>query len=57
MYVRKTVDRYDIVANYGLGWEAIDFVYDYQEAVRLAKEYRMMKQDVRIIKRREKKKE
>jgi len=40
MYVRKTRDRYDIMTNWGYGWECECSEYTYKEAVQTLKEYR-----------------
>lgn len=40
MYKRKTRDRWDIMTNYGYGWEAEVFEYTAQEAKQRAREYR-----------------
>lgn len=40
MYTRKTRDRYDIMTNYGYGWECECSEYTYKEAKQTAKEYR-----------------
>lgn len=40
MYTRKTRDRYDIMTNYGYGWECECSEYTYKEARQTAKEYR-----------------
>lgn len=54
-YTRKTRDRWDIVTNYGYGWEAECSEYSYKEAKQTAKEYREnTKAQVRIEKHREK---
>ena len=39
-YVRKTVDRWDIMSNYGYGWECECSEYTYKEAKQRLKEYR-----------------
>lgn len=39
-YTRKTRDRYDIMTNYGYGWEAECSEYTWKEAKRTAREYR-----------------
>lgn len=55
MYVRKTKDRYDIVTNYGYGWEVEVSEYTLAEAKRTAKEYRYNTNAmIRIEKHREK---
>lgn len=40
MYVRKTVDRWDLMSNYGDGWECECSDYAYTEAKQTLKEYR-----------------
>ena len=40
MYTRKTVDRYDIMTNYGYGWECECSEDNYKEAKQRLKEYR-----------------
>lgn len=40
MYTRKTVDRWDIMTNYGYGWEVENSEYTYADAKRSLKEYR-----------------
>ena len=39
-YRRKTIDRYDIMTNYGYGWECEVSEYTYREAKQRLKEYR-----------------
>ena len=39
-YVRKTIDRWDIMGNYGYGWECECSEYTYKEAIQRLKEYR-----------------
>lgn len=39
-YQRKTVDRYDIMTNYGYGWECECSEYTWKDAKQTAKEYR-----------------
>ena len=39
-YTRKTIDRYDIITNYGYGWEAECSEHTLKEARQTAKEYR-----------------
>ena len=39
-YTRKTTDRYDIMTNYGYGWECECSEYTRAEAKQTAKEYR-----------------
>lgn len=38
-YIRKTVDRWDIMSNYGYGWECECSEYTYKEAKQRLKEY------------------
>lgn len=53
-YTRKTRDRWDIVTNYGYGWETECSEYTYKEAKQTAKEYREnTRAAVRIEKHRE----
>lgn len=40
MYIRKTVDRWDIMTNYGYGWECECSEYTLKEARQRLKEYR-----------------
>lgn len=40
MYNRKTIDRWDIMSDYGYGWECEYSEYTYKEAKRSLKEYR-----------------
>lgn len=40
MYERKTVDRWDIMSNYGYGWECENSECTYKDAKRSLKEYR-----------------
>lgn len=40
MYIRKTVDRWDIMSNYGYGWECECSEYTWKEAKQTLKEYR-----------------
>ena len=40
MYIRKTIDRWDIVTNYGYGWECECSEYTLKEAKQRLKEYR-----------------
>lgn len=54
MYQRKTRDRWDIVTNYGYGWECECSEYTWKEAKQTAKEYREnTRAAVRIEKHRE----
>lgn len=39
-YIRKTVDRWDIVTNYGRGWEVECSESTFPDAKRTAREYR-----------------
>lgn len=39
-YQRKTIDRWDIMSNYGYGWECECSEYTRQEARQRLKEYR-----------------
>ena len=39
-YVRKTVDRWDIMSNYGYGWECEYSEYTFEDAKQRLKEYR-----------------
>lgn len=55
-YVRKTIDRWDIMTNYGYGWECECSEYTYKEAKQQLKCYQEnIRGDVRIEKHREKK--
>ena len=40
MYNRKTVDRWDIMTNYGYGWECENSEYTQQDAKRSLREYK-----------------
>lgn len=54
-YVRKTRDRWDIMTNYGYGWEAECSAYTLKEAKADARAYREnTRAAVRIEKHREK---
>ena len=56
-YKRKTIDRWDIMTNYGYGWECETSEYTWAEARQTAKEYRENacgRFSVRIEKHREK---
>ena len=56
MYIRKTIDRWDIMTNYGYGWECECSEYTYKEARQTLKEYREnISGAVRLEKHREKK--
>lgn len=39
-YVRKTVDEYRVMTNYGYGWECENTEDNYKDAKRSFKEYR-----------------
>jgi len=39
-YIRKTIDRWDIMGNYGYGWECECSEYTFKEAKQRLKEYR-----------------
>ena len=39
-YTRKTVDEYQIITNYGYGWEVENTEDNYKDAKRSLKEYR-----------------
>ena len=55
MYQRKTRDRWDIMTNYGYGWECECSEYSYKEARQTLKEYReYISGSVRLEKHREK---
>lgn len=54
-YVRKTRDRWDIMTNYGYGWECECSEYTRAEAKQRLREYREnIRGDVRLEKHREK---
>jgi hypothetical protein len=54
-YVRKTVDRWDIMTNYGYGWECENSEYTLKDAKRSLREYREnISGAVRLEKHREK---
>ena len=60
MYVRKTIDRWDIMTNWGYGWECECSEYDRSEAYRRYREYRENacgRYNVIVKKKREKKEE
>ena len=40
MTTRKTIDRWDIMSNYGYGWECENSEYTLADAKRSIKEYR-----------------
>ena len=53
-YKRKTIDRWDIMTNYGYGWECENSEYTVKDAKRSLREYRENVQgDVRLEKHRE----
>lgn len=59
MYIRKTIDRWDIETNYGYGWEVENSEYTLKDAKRSYREYRENlaaygKCQVRMTKHREK---
>ena len=55
MYQRKTIDRWDIMTNYGGGWERENSEYTLKDAKRSAREHREnTKAGVRLEKHREK---
>ena len=57
MYIRKTRDRWDIMTNYGYGWECECSEYTCKEAKQTLKEYRENscgRFNVRLEKHREK---
>jgi len=55
MYQRKTIDRWDIMTNYGYGWECENSEYTRKDAKRSLKEYREnIRGAVRLEKHREK---
>jgi hypothetical protein len=54
-YQRKTIDRWDIMTNYGYGWECENSEYTWKDAKRSLKEYREnITGAVRLEKHREK---
>lgn len=54
-YQRKTRDRWDIMTNYGYGWECENSEYTWKDAKRSYKEYRENIQGaVKLEKHREK---
>lgn len=56
MYIRKTIDRWDIMTNYGYGWECECSEYTWKDAKQTEKEYRKnIRGAVRIEKHRERK--
>lgn len=55
-YQRKTIDRWDIMANYGYGWEVECSEYSWHDAKQTLKEYRSNGSGLyRLEKHREKK--
>lgn len=53
-YTRKTRDRWDIMTNYGYGWDCECSEYTWKEAKQTAKEYREnTRAAIRIEKHRE----
>lgn len=53
-YTRKTRDRWDIMTNYGYGWDCECSEYTWKEAKQTAKEYREnARAAIRIEKHRE----
>lgn len=55
MYVRKTVDRWDIMTNYGYGWERECSEYTRKEALQRVREYaENTSAQIRVEKHREK---
>lgn len=40
MYERQTIDRWDIMSNYGYAWECECSEYTYKDAKQILKEYR-----------------
>ena len=55
MYTRKTIDRYDLMTNYGYGWECETSEYSYKEIKQRKKEYEENTNTaIRIEKHREK---
>jgi hypothetical protein len=57
MYVRKTIDSYDIQGNYGHGWETVTSEDSRKEATQRLREYKENETGTsfRLIKRRERK--
>lgn len=52
-YVRKTVDEWHIMTNYGYGWETENTEDNIKDAKRSLKEYREnVKADVKLVKKR-----
>ena len=57
-YKRKTIDRWDIMTNYGYGWECENSEYTLKDAKRSLREYREnVRGAVRLEKHRERKDE
>ena len=55
-YERKTIDRWDIMTNYGYGWECENSEYTLKDAKRSLREYREnVRADVRLEKHHERK--
>ena len=53
-YKRKTIDRWDIMTNYGYGWECENSEYTLKDAKRSLREYREnVRGAVRLEKHRE----
>lgn len=40
MYIRKTIDEFQILCNYGYGWECVTTEETYKKALITLKEYR-----------------
>lgn len=38
-YIRKTIDEWHIMANYGYGWEVVTIETTYQDARQMLKDY------------------
>ena len=56
MYIRKTIDRWDIMTNYGYGWECENSETTYKDAKRSVREYREnTNASIRLEKHRERK--
>lgn len=58
MYVRKTIDRWDILTNWGYGWDVECSEYTRKDALARYREYRDNsdgRYSVRLLKKREKK--
>lgn len=57
-YVRKTIDRWDILTNWGYGWDVECSEYTRAEAIKVYRQYRdnaSGRYSVRLVKKREKK--